>query len=976
MKDNGFTLADHFWGRSLKTRMTLATVAAFIVGIWALSYYVTRTLRDDTQKLLGDQQAATVSYVAAELDQELESRIHALEKVARSIDRSMLENPVRLQQRLDDRPIFLDMFNAGVIVVALDGTAVADAPVVVGRRGANYGDNESIHVALAEGKALVGRPVMGRILHQPLFNIIVPIRAADGTVIGALFGVINLTAPNFLDRIRAQRYGKSGGYLVFAPQHRLIVAATDKSRAMQPIPPPGVNPTHDKRMQGLDVSEVSVNSLGVEVLSSSSRIPSAGWFVVATLPTEEAFAPIRDMQRRIAAATVLLTLLASVFIWGLLRRQLSPLKAAVANLGEMSVAGELHPLPVVKKDEIGQLIGGFNSLLESATQHEEALKQSEARFRLMFEHNDCIMLLIEPDSGDIVDANAAAARFYGYPVEHLKTMRIDQINTLPQDELHEKLAQASHHERSAFVFSHRLASGEVRTVEVRSSPVDVGGRDLLFSIVQDVTSRKQAEVRLAESEFRLRTIFETEPECIKIIDAQGCLVQMNPAGLAMIEADSLEQVAGRPVFDLIVPESREAYAELHRRVIAGEAMQMQYEVLGLKGGRRWLETHAVPMQDKGGTVHLAVTRDISERKRIGERMERLVTEQKALLENELVGIVKVRDRVIVWANPAYEKMLGYEPGELAGKPTRNHYPSEEAYLAFGSAAYPKLAAGNIFRSQVEHVRKDGGRIWLDVSGKTLDRDTGETLWGFSDISALVKAADELKRSNTELEQFSYGISHDMRQPLRMIASYLQLLEKDLGDQLDEEKRDYFNFAIDGAKRMDAMMLGLLDYARVGRKGEPAVWVESRAVLDEALLFLRPAIAEAKAVVRIEGDWPHVFVSRDEILRLLQNLIGNALKFRVAGRIPEIRIDSETVGQEWRVCVADNGVGILNGQIDRLFQVFQRLHSRTAYEGTGIGLALSRRIAEHHGGRIWAESAGEGQGSRFCVALPMRVEEAG
>ncbi len=244
---------------------------------------------------------------------------------------------------------------------------------------------------------------------------------------------------------------------------------------------------------------------------------------------------------------------------------------------------------------------------------------------------------------------------------------------------------------------------------------------------------------------------------------------------------------------------------------------------------------------------------------------------------------------------------------------------------------------------------------------------------FIDITERKEYEEELKRSNADLEQFSYAVSHDMRQPLRMISSYLQLLERGLADQLDGEKRDYFNFAIEGAKRIDQMLMELLEYSRVGRMGEPPAWIDSRAALDEALQFLQPAIIEAQANLNISGDWPRILVSHDEILRLLQNLIGNAAKFRIAGRTPEITVASEVVKNEWRLCVADNGVGIIPDQIKRLFQVFQRLQSREAYEGTGIGLALCRKIAEHHKGRIWAESEGEGQGSKFYVVLPVLGE---
>ena len=241
---------------------------------------------------------------------------------------------------------------------------------------------------------------------------------------------------------------------------------------------------------------------------------------------------------------------------------------------------------------------------------------------------------------------------------------------------------------------------------------------------------------------------------------------------------------------------------------------------------------------------------------------------------------------------------------------------------------------------------------------------------FYDISDRKQAETELLRSNIELEQFSYAISHDMRQPLRMISSYLQLLEISLADQLNDENRDYIQYAVEGAKRIDQMLIALLEYSRVGRMNEDKAWHESRTLLDEALLFLQPAISEARATITSGGDWPALFANGDEITRLLQNLIGNAVKYRIAGRPPEINLKSARLNHEWHLCISDNGIGIAPGQIKRLFQVFQRLQSREVYQGTGIGLALCRKITEHHGGRIWVESSGEGMGCNFFVVLPL------
>lgn len=231
---------------------------------------------------------------------------------------------------------------------------------------------------------------------------------------------------------------------------------------------------------------------------------------------------------------------------------------------------------------------------------------------------------------------------------------------------------------------------------------------------------------------------------------------------------------------------------------------------------------------------------------------------------------------------------------------------------------------------------------------------------------------ELRESNAELEQFAYVASHDLRQPLRMINSYLQLLDRRLGPELDDDKRKMMDFAREGAQRLDQMLLSLLEYSRVGRTEQAKQDLHLHQAVAEALSFLKPQLDETSAQVGVaEGDWPRLWVNPDEMTRLFQNLIGNALKYTEPGQKPQVRVQFQAQAGQWLFWVEDQGIGIDPEQQDRLFNVFQRLHTRETYEGNGVGLAICRKIVERHGGRIWVESSGRGQGSRFCFLLPQK-----
>lgn len=375
-----------FQWRSLKARVTLFTLSIFVAGIWALAFYASHMLREDMQRLLGEQQFSTVSLMAAGIDEELDDRLRALEKVAASLTPALLANTAALQTSLEQRMILQALFQGGSFVTSTDGIVTASTPLSAPRVGINVMDRDYMVGALKNERATIGQPVMGKKLLIPVLIMAAPIRDAQGKVIGALAGATNLGMHNFLDKISQNQYGKTGGYLLIASQHRLIVTATDKRLVMLPVSAIGTDPMVDRFIQGYEGSGVLVNHVGVEVLASAKGLPVAGWYAVASLPTAEAFAPIRAMQQRMFLVALFLTLLAGALTWWMLRRQLSPILAAVETMAKLSAGGQpLQALPIARQDEIGQLIAGFNRLLETSVRRKEALQESEFRWKFAIE---------------------------------------------------------------------------------------------------------------------------------------------------------------------------------------------------------------------------------------------------------------------------------------------------------------------------------------------------------------------------------------------------------------------------------------------------------------------------------------------------------------------------------------------------------------------------------------------------------------
>ncbi len=566
--------------RSLKTRVTLFTLAIFMVSLWVLAFFASRILREDLRHALGEQQFATVSMFANEVNSDLSERMRALETIAREVSPAILGNPETLQALLEQRPLLELLFNAGIFVAGTDGTAIASLPTSTQRIGVNYRDRDFMAAALKEGKASIGRPVIGRRLKSPIFVMAVPLRDSQGQVTGVLAGVTDLDKPNFLDKITQSQYGKTGGYWLIAPQHKLVVTATDKSYIMQPVPAPGINAIDDQYLQGYEGFGIGVSSRGVLELSAAKGIPLAGWYLAVSLPAQEAFAPIDALLRRLMLGALLITLLAGVLIWSLitrmLRQQFAPMLTASRALVTLAVSDQPVPaLSVTSQDEIGDLIGGFNRLLETLGKREKALTESEEKYRSLLNNLSSGVVVHNPDTS-ILLSNAAATVLLGLTEDQLwgRTAMdpdwcfLQENGTLMPltDYPVNRVIASGEGLRNQVVGVQRPHHAEPNWVLCNAYPMhDEEGKILQVVVTfTDITERKQAEARLQLS----ASVFEHAGEGIIITNADGTILDVNEAFTRITGYLPEEALGQNPRFLASGLQDQAFYANLWRVLLA------------------------------------------------------------------------------------------------------------------------------------------------------------------------------------------------------------------------------------------------------------------------------------------------------------------------------------------------------------------------------------------------------------------------
>lgn len=527
-----------------------------------------------------------------------------------------------------------------------------------------------------------------------------------------------------------------------------------------------------------------------------------------------------------------------------------------------------------------------------------------------------------------------------------------------------------------------------------SDDLALRNRDLTDKVARaetEATEREAVATQVARSERQYRSLLEAAPDAMIVSDRYGDILLVNAETERMF-GYARGELLGQSV-DMLVPERfrghhagyRGSYTAQPRTRPMGEGRKLW----GLRkdGNEFPVEISLSPIELPEGILITTAIRDISAR--LAAEASSRLTEERHRMAVEVAEMgtwtLDLATRELGWSDE-FTRLFGFAPDET---PSREDVVSRihpEDVEALGTAIETTVKGSGTYAVEYRVLWPDGSIRWLSSLGRLQRAADGAPLGiqgvimdvtGRKQVEELKLAQEverrrtaELVRSNQELQQFAYIAAHDLQEPLRMVASYTQLLAQRYKGRLDADADDFIAFAVDGARRMQMLISDLLAYCRVETAGKAPAEVDSREAFDEALRNLEGAIADSGAKITCD-PLPVVMADRVQLVQLFQNLVGNAIKYRTAER-PEIHVSaSRGRPNEWIFSIRDNGIGIDPKYAERIFLMFQRLHSRDEFSGTGIGLTLCKKIAERHGGRIWVES-NPGPGSTFHVSLPERV----
>ena len=633
----------------------------------------------------------------------------------------------------------------------------------------------------------------------------------------------------------------------------------------------------------------------------------------------------------------------------------------------------------------GILEGSIQDITERK-KAEEALRENEQRLKFHFENSP--LAVVEWDANFIVTQwSSEAERIFGWKKEETLGKHIETLNLIYEVDIpivNRTMERLTGGKEQMVVSSNRnyTKSGEViECTWYNSVLLDHDGRMAsVMSVVQDITEQKRAEEALRESEERFRVMANSMPQLAWIANADGYIYWYNQ-GWYDYTGTTPEEMEGWGWQSVHHPEWLPGVMEKWKTSLATEKpFEMVFPLLGKDGKYRSFLTRGLPIFNNEGKLlqWFGTNTDVSELREAEEKLREAREKLNLALDNGNIGIWErdLQTNRSIWDRQT-QKMFGLGEGDFDGS-----YEAFEKCLVEEDIPHTRESIRKAIEEKapyetVYRVRLKNGDIkYINSKGFVIEDETGRAVklagvcFDITDMKkgaeeALFKLNDELLRSNKELEQFAYVASHDLQEPLRMVSSFMRLLSQRYKDKLDEDASQFIHFAMLGAKRSRELINDLLKYSRVGTKGQKFSEVDFNKVLEITLNNLTFRIKDKNAVVT-SGKMPTVFGDEVQLVQVLQNLVDNALKF--CDKAPRVHISAKERPDHYIFSVSDNGIGIEHEYSEKIFLIFQRLFPKGEYDGSGIGLAICKRIVERHGGNICFESKlGEGTTFYFTIA---------
>ncbi len=633
-------------------------------------------------------------------------------------------------------------------------------------------------------------------------------------------------------------------------------------------------------------------------------------------------------------------------------------------------------------DENGEpkFLEGFIYDITQEKLTEQNLLKSKEKYISIFENSAAGKTILDIN-GNFIEVNESFCNMLGYTKEEILGKNFSDF-TYQEDLIKSKNAFVTllEHENISLYLVKRYVQkdGKILYAKISSKLIVDDNNTPLFVVtdILDITNEIKIKAELAESEERYKLLAEAAQEGIFLLNRDYKLDFINYYAAKLINQNiTPELLLNNQTFNTLfnVPH------EIYEKTFIDKKVELVDTTIISNGQKIYLEIKLVPILDEKNKVKeiLGIARDETKKRELLNKLNYSTNMMNTIINSVPQGIFwKDKNSRYLGCNLKFAKytglssvedIIGKTDFELSWKDLAEMYIKDDREV---------INNNKIQLNKIEDlILANGEKITISTSKASLKNENGDIigiLGIFEDVTDKVRMEEKMKEmiykletSNKELEQFAYVASHDLQEPLRMISSYTQLLEQKYKDKLDDTAKQFIYYAVDGAKRMQKLIDDLLEYSRVTTKGKELSSVNLSEVLGKVLISLSTKIHESKAVI-INSGLPYVLADESQIFRLLQNLLDNSIKYR-SDKQPTIFISAEDMGNKYLIKIKDNGIGIPKEYKEKIFEIFERLHSSSEFPGTGIGLAICKRIVERHGGRIWLD-ANVTDGAQFCFTL--------